>query len=273
MSGADLVFSAAKPSRLPEGYTEVEWIANLPNASGVYAVSADMNIACDVKTPFVSTANRRYEFELKLPETGTSSKRVYLFGSNMQCTYKRTNSLGGTETVTNGHESDAAFYASSSQSYLVFEGMANRPSYKAVTYPTDRKFNVILTTPKVTSSTGAVAIPVIVDGVTYTVTSKQYAYTTGIKAGWCLFGYLYSYKTTTSYSVCTIQSGVPTPMSHPMYLYSFKVYDTSSGSDVLINDWVPCKNPDGKAGLIDLISGTFVSEAVSTAPFTAGPAV
>lgn len=53
-----------------------------------------------------------------------------------------------------------------------------------------------------------------------------------------------------------------------MKLYFCKIYD----SEILIRDYVPCKNESGAAGLYDIVNDVFYSNA-GTGTFTAGPEV
>lgn len=51
----------------------------------------------------------------------------------------------------------------------------------------------------------------------------------------------------------------------PMYVYGFKMWD----DDVLVRDFIPCKNSDSVAGLYDVVEGKFYKSA-GTSEFTAG---
>lgn len=53
-----------------------------------------------------------------------------------------------------------------------------------------------------------------------------------------------------------------------MKLYLFKIYD----NDVLVRDFIPCKNPSGVIGLYDSVNSVFYANA-GTGSFTAGPEV
>ena len=53
-----------------------------------------------------------------------------------------------------------------------------------------------------------------------------------------------------------------------MKLYLFKIYD----NDVLVRDFIPCKNPSGAVGMWDDVNSTFYGNAGS-GTFTAGPEV
>ena len=53
-----------------------------------------------------------------------------------------------------------------------------------------------------------------------------------------------------------------------MKLYLFKIYD----NDVLVRDFIPCKNPSGVIGLYDLVNNQFYQNA-GTGTFIAGPEI
>ena len=53
-----------------------------------------------------------------------------------------------------------------------------------------------------------------------------------------------------------------------MKLYLFKIYD----NDVLVRDFIPCKNPSGAIGLYDLVNNQFYQNA-GTGTFIAGPEI
>lgn len=74
--GETLVFSAGKPSRLPDGYTELEYISN-PNLG--YAIGIP-----NVKIPWYGT---RYEFDVEFEET--PEKFGYLWGKFYSYTYSK----------------------------------------------------------------------------------------------------------------------------------------------------------------------------------------
>ena len=54
-------------------------------------------------------------------------------------------------------------------------------------------------------------------------------------------------------------------------LYSLRVTENATGE--LVNDFVPCKNPEGLAGLYDLVKEAFYSSTVAAKPFVAGPEI
>lgn len=54
-------------------------------------------------------------------------------------------------------------------------------------------------------------------------------------------------------------------------LYSLQVTEKSTGT--VVNDFVPCVNEEGIAGLYDLVKEVFYSSSVAEKPFTAGPEI
>lgn len=89
-----------------------------------------------------------------------------------------------------------------------------------------------------------------------------------------LDGTSYSFSTISSYSTTRsifLFAGSYSGVAGGVYgkvaakIYACKIYD----GDSLVRDFVPCKNPDGVAGLYDLVGGTFYINA-GTGTFIAG---
>ncbi len=242
---AKLFGEDVSPSRLPEGYTEVEYISN-PNGAYIQ----DFNYANGKKlfnNPFL---NLKGELVVKLPSV---SKESYLFG-NYYWRKTYTNELnprmsGSTNQLTINKDNTIQIQPSG--------GLYS--NYK-LTYTPNTIATIIYDIPKLLFS---------VDGNQ----AEMKATSTAIKTSsysFCIFARRYLYCQTTS-SSCT-PTGTADGMVD-MTLYSFKIYaSTAESTGDLVADYVPCINQEGKAGLYDIVNQAFHGSKNEN-EFTPGPAV
>ncbi len=210
---ARLTYSALPPSRLPAGYTEVEYVQSDGTSyldSGVVP-SSKLKMVMDIET-------------LIKPSSGTS----YLF-------YSQSTGKSGTTS----HTRKLNIYVASSG---IKGSMSTITGTVAAT--------------SITSDSSARRMTASFD-----YPNKKFGVDATLKAG-SPGGY---YPTA---SVKLLGSSASNVNGIKAKLYSCKFYE----SGVLTHDFVPCTNPDGTAGLYDLLNGAFLA-AVTPSALTAGPVV
>lgn len=235
----------AAPSRLPEGYTEVEYISN-PNGAYIQ----NFNYANGSKlfnNPFL---NLRCELVVKLPSV---TKESYLLG-NYYWKKTYTNELnprmsGSTNqlTVNKGNT-------------IQIQPTGGLYSHYKLPYTPDAISTIIFDIPKLLFS---------VDGNRAEMKATSSAITTS-SYSFCIFARRYLYCQTTG-SSCTPKGTVDGIVD--MTLYSFKIYESAAESTGdLVADYVPCINQEGKAGLYDVVNQAFHGSENEN-EFVPGPAV
>lgn len=230
--------SISMVSRLPEGYTEVEYISN-PNLGYAKRVP---NI--DVVLP-----KNRIEFDLKLIDTEIKNGR-YLWGKEYINYSRKEHDIEALKINTANHTIDCyCSYSNSSFSY----------SSVGIEYPDDEKrMKIIIDSPKRIFEINGVQ-----KQISKMVDHPYSSYPPEIFAG---------------YYYIVFQSGTQDggvgydPLNYK--LYSLKVFpSTETETGDALYEYVPCIGPDGEAGLYDLVHGMFTKSSVSAKPFVAGPAV
>lgn len=242
------VFAFGRPSRLPKGYTEVEYISN-PN----YTYIADFGLNSNflrgtrlemavelLETPVQSQAiiGNRYLYEVATSTSGSFQKR-----SNLNVLWFKPS----TSLALQWGYSNSAPGGSASTSILLPSG----------------RMNIVVDYPKALFS--------INDVVEQLKSFDPSGQNLGAPS---LFAYNYSYTLRPSYSAST-SSGTKQG-EHPtnFKLYSLKVYaSTEEETGELLCDYVPCVNADNAAGIYDLVAQEFFTTPEEGKVFEAGPAV
>lgn len=196
------------PSRLPKGYTEVEYIG----CSGTQWIdigikaSQDTRILCDFMSTYVPQ-----------DESGTGAVCMPVFGAATQ------------------YNSSAFEFWSIMGGWTSYDG-----NDRAHTMGLVANQRVVVDKNKNVTTLGSV-----------TKTQTYNAFTTP--------------KTVTIFAT---NRGTLYICASPIRIYSFKMYD----NEILVRDFVPCKNASGAAGLYDLVSQEFYGNS-GTRAFTAGAEV
>lgn len=223
--GEDLIFQHI--SRLPAGYTELEYISN-PNLGYI------PNIGLSGTNPL---ANKKVEISIRLINTGTSN---YIFGA--YSSYQRNSS------ATNLSVELTLYYRPNNINTPAAAGGGSI----SISDILNQKLDITLDYENLIMS---------VDGKTpVTIKSPSNMYNNVPMS-------LFSYHLM-SYVGASLRSNVYASPSN-FEFYSLKI---SSGGEVL-NEWVPCINPDGLVGIYDIVNGVFESSGDATKPLAAGPAV
>lgn len=246
-------FTAAfveKPaSRLPDGYTEVEYISN-PNLGYIQDAGIPKSIAghtINLRADFTETsANGNVMGNIYDWLTRRLSSGKYTYGYNQYVYYLFKNKSG---------KKLALYINQTSNSGL--SSLPTRPVPRTYSLDSDnetvqsvwidvpeRLFKVndaeITTYGYTTSSTGLLPFALFAANRSYANAGQAPTNTYG-------------------YSPCNYK------------FYSMQVTEKETGA--VVNDFVPCVNEEGLAGLYDLVKETFYSSSVAEKPFTAGPPV
>lgn len=230
------VFAEIAVSRLPEGYTEVEYI----ESSGTQAIALPTSIF--PTSNFFS--NRKIEMEAEFLNTtvGTILGTAYRHGST-------TTTSRYVSTARLGYNGSGVYfqtyYAKSTTVVPAGSGaLAVKDGINKIVL--DAKNNIFAV-----NDTYA-------DSVTVSSLSNR-----GSNGLFCY----YDYYMPASGSI-TLQ-----PASYiTMRLYSLTVHSTADDSNTLLGEFIPCVNSAGIAGLYEMVTGVFYKSDTSTA-FIAGPEV
>lgn len=204
-------------SRVPSGYTEVEWI----QSSGTQYID----------TGAIFSNGVRAETKINLTSITSSSKKTPIFGAH------------------NASEPYGRDYLSidSSKNFEIGGGAGYR-YFKNNTIATNVDYEV-----EASNIPGQESL--VVNGELYKSTGGA-AYATPFTD---LSLYLFRVNTTNDQWF----------ENASMKLYYMKMYDYTN---VLVRDYIPCKNPSGAVGLYDLVGGQFYGNT-GTGSFTAGAEV
>lgn len=247
-SGYEMTFSF-QASRLPEGYTELEYISN-PNGAYIY----DFGISA------TDIWSNRLEFSIELLD---DSQKQYFFGGTYSYYQK-----GTSVTTSRGCHNVLYFDNSSQGKNICFNyGYHNASSsgYTPVTTPyTNSRMDIVVDVPKLFFSVNEEA-----------TTLSSHTGKTNSRVPSLFAGSTYSY-----FYNATVSSNKPSTYtnygSNPanMRLYSLKVYSsTADDTGDLVHNYVPAKTDKGVVGLFDLVSETFYSSYEADKNFEAGPAL
>ena len=240
--GDELLF--AKMSRLPAGYTEVEYISN-------------PNLTCISAIPFANTTNR-VEVDMKLGEDSASG--------NIAGAYFFEYWYATSGRHTRGSSNNRIYYNATEKQILVCGGRSTTStsaSWSREIPAPDGKFHVVLDYAKT-------LFQITTDTTTESqVTSGHGTYKMYSPSLFAAYQY-----SQTRYTAGGSTTTTNTPKSGVcnFYLYSYRVYESSADlTGNLIYDLVPCISPDKKVGLYDVINNKFYGSYVTTTDFVAGP--
>ncbi len=241
--GERVVFAEAKPSRLPAGYTEVEYIQGAGGTNGPYintglTAKSTTKLTMDVETTSVST---------NTGTTGVSSTTTAFFGSYRG--YKSTSSYN--------YRYMFYIYCTSKGIY----GYAGRYSLNTTVTPSPIGQLITSTvTPRRMVLTADMATRELSVDSTTVVSSNTTSSAVGTSK-------IYLLKASVTNSTSALSSAY-FRASLEAKLYSCQIYT----GDSLVADYVPCIDPNGDVGLYDLVNDKFYKSA-ATEQFTAGPAI
>lgn len=222
-----------KISRLPVGYTELKYISN-PNLGYI----SNFGLAA-ASAPF---GNKKFEISMKIndPYNSAYSSGAYIFGA--YCSYKTSSSASAT-TIQTEH---GLYYST--------RGTINNVGGGSISI-SDMIGDVLNITWDYISKT-------------LTVNGKGPASITApSKMSKSIAPALFASRLA-SYTVNSLTSTIYRLMIN-CNLYSLRIYQ----NDAIINEWVPCINPDGLVGIYDLVTGDFQSSGDATKPLVAGPTI
>lgn len=243
LEGYDMSFSF-QVSRLPEGYTEVEYISN-PNLGFISPVMDDL-------APF---RDRRFEIQVELLDLDTAGS---IFGN--QNYYRNTS----TQMRSNNNR---LYYDSTNKYIQLVFGYSSSSLAAPYVYNIDYLggvADIVVDFPKkifkINSTETAIA----------SNSTMSATYLAGAKP--VLFGqYMIYYYKLNANSTATSYQKPNAPKNFK--LYKFMVYNsTEKDTEDLIMNLVPCIDPNGVAGVYDLVSEKFMS-GYQGVLFEAGPAV
>lgn len=242
------VFEFGRPSRLPKGYKEVEYISN-PD----YTYIADFGLGAN----FLS--GTRLELDIELLETPVSSHAII---GNRYLYDVATSTSGKFEKRSN---LNVLWFKSSTELGLQW-GYSNSSTGgytgKSIPLPSGR-MNIVVDYPKSLFSINDVA-----EQLGSASPSSQ---SVGAPS---LFAYNYSYTQRPSYSLPTSSGNKQGEYPTNFRLHSFKVYaSTKEETGELLHDYVPCVTADNVTGLYDLIAQAFFTTPEDGKAFEAGPAI
>lgn len=210
----DLVaaFKENKPSRLPEGYTEVEYI------------QSDGNQYID--TGRKPTSTLKLSVDVEPTDAGATSQKF------IAASYYVPSS--GTKYILNVLWASAGVQISSGS-------FSSTYSYKTISSNAEpRRMTVVVDYPnKIASVKGEAEIS------------------------------LSNVSTSASMLTLKLLTGASGASAN---ILSAKLYSAIMEDSSQKSEWIPCTNPDGEAGLYDIVGGAFYGNA-GTGAFTAGPAV
>lgn len=235
-----------KPSRLPEGYTELKYISN-PNGAYIYNFGVG---ATDIHS-------KRFEFKVKLLD---ESKTQYFFGGMYSYFY-----VSGSINKQYSNYSVLGFYVSGTSKTIGCNygytqiNSSGGGTGVSIEYD-DSEMNIVVDTPKGTVS---------VNGTTVKISTGRP--TTNARTP-SLFAssYYYYRKSGSNDAISSTSEGVK-PAN--IEFYHLKIYtSTADKTGDLIHHYVPAKNSSGMVGIFDLVTKTFYRNS-GTNVFEAGPAV
>lgn len=236
-------------SRLPEGYTEVEYISN-PNLGYIQDAGIPQKVSdctIDLWADFSETA-----------AAGGIMGNIYDYRQRW------------------GSSSPYRYSCSQMVSYLYWNASKLALNLKQFSYP-------MSTTQPTASQLNYYSynLPAGKDNICHIhvdfpqkiyrineeeISTTEYAATSAEGYPFALFAQNRYYKNwTTTQSITYGQ----TPCNYKFH--SMQVTENATGK--VVNDFVPCINPEGLAGLYDLVKEAFYSSTVAAKPFVAGPEV
>lgn len=242
------VFELGRPSRLPKGYTEVEYISN-PDHTYI----ADFGLAAN----FLS--GTRLELCIELLEIPTQNQTII---GNRYLYDVATSTSGVFETQSN---LNVLWFKSSTALALQWGYSNSSPGGKVSTsiqLPSGY-MRIIVDHPK-----SLFQINDVTEQLGSAGPSGQ-----SVKSP-SLFAYSYSYTLRPSYSSPTSSGNNQGEYPTNFKLYSLKAYaSTKEETGELLCDYVPCVNAANVAGIYDLVAQAFFTSSEDGKAFTAGPAV
>lgn len=244
-------FAEEPASRLPAGYTEVEYISN-PNLGYIQDAGLPQKISdyiVALSADFSNTTNSGNIMGTYVDIRSRSSLGSrYVYFVNQVVSYIRIITTSG-KLILNLKQ-------------FTYDFSSTQPSTSELAIPS---YSLVA------NKEGKNAIYVNFPQKLFQVnddetTTAQYTATTQENCPFALFSanaYSSNFGTSASYTY----GWNPTNYS----LYSMQVIEQSTGT--VVNDFVPCVNEEGLAGLYDLVKETFYSSSVAEKPFTAGPEI
>lgn len=234
------VFAVA--SRLPAGYTEVEYI----HANG----SAGIKVAIDSGMPFkLYDIRTHYKIQIDSGHTGTRN----LMGVYNYVSYATSNKGGNyiNTYVDSSKKLYLHYYGYSTTNGTMSRSILGAPSTGYLEYEIDLSPSEGVFTIKNGSSVSSI------DPI------KTYENRIAALTNTALLGMV---QYTLSSSNAWTESFYSTA---PMKIFSIRFESTAGAA---LYDYVPCTNPSGVAGLYDVVNNRFFASTTTTA-FTSGPAV
>lgn len=235
--GNELVFEEKKTSRLPEGYTELEYIYPLNVLSQIntntIAACAGVNVELDLYLNSNTIGSYYFSF---FKCTGVTSSKYYGY-------------ILGRLTTTNY----AWFYAGNS----VTSDTVGRYSLGTDSSTGNKDFKLLY------SEQTNTAKKVWVNGTQKSVNNSGTVTT------------VFGLSTAKAYLGGQIYSSASHSLSAGLIRYkSVKISNTSYPNNSSYNaELVPCKNPSGVVGMYDLVKGAFCQHVSATYKWGAGPEV
>lgn len=247
LNGYELSFSFQK-SRLPDGYTEVEYISN-PNLGVIQPVIENIR-------PFMDT---RLEIQVELVDR---TANCALFGNYYY--YRYASTLRSNAHMLRYYSNDQMLDLE-----IGYQSSGGYPKWRIPILAPEDKMQIIVDFPKRLYAINDTEAAIDASATLST------QYLNGVYPA--LFGTYESFYNQLS------ASGSSTSYIRPQLpanckLYKFKLYEsTAADTGDLIMDLVPCINPDGEIGVYNMVNDVFLTHSTvspyDTRPFEAGPAV